>query len=115
MEKEGRILLARHVQRIRDLFTSLAGYVEVGESLEEAVRREVREETGIEVEEVRYVGSQSWPFPNQLMVGFTAKWKAGELVLQAEELEEARWFDPADLPITPPPGSMAHRLIHAPI
>ncbi len=112
VEKEGQILLARHVQRIPDLWTCLAGYVEVGESLEDCVRREVKEEAGIDVDDVRYVGSQHWPFPNQMMVGFRARWKSGELKLQPEELSDARWFDPADLPNIPPPGSMAWRLIH---
>lgn len=111
VEKAGKILLARHVQRIPDLWTCLAGYVELGESLEDCVRREVREEAGLEVDDVRYVGSQHWPYPNQMMVGFVAQWKAGELKLQPEELAEARWFDPADLPQIPPAGSMAFRLI----
>lgn len=114
VEKEGKILLAQHVQRIPDLWTCLAGYVELGESLEDCVRREVREEAGIEVADVRYVGSQHWPYPNQMMVGFAARWKSGDLVLQADELAAARWFDPADLPKIPPPGSMAHRLIRGP-
>jgi NAD+ diphosphatase len=111
VEKAGQILLARHVQRIPDLWTCLAGYVELGESLEDCVRREVREEAGIEVADIRYVASQPWPYPNQLMVGFVAQWKSGELQLQPEELAEARWFDPADLPTIPPKGSMAWRLI----
>jgi NAD+ diphosphatase len=111
VEKDGKILLARHVQRIPDIYTCLAGYVELGESLEECVQREVREEAGLEVADVRYVGSQHWPYPNQLMLGFAARWKSGELKLQPEELADARWFDPADLPHIPPPGSMAHRLI----
>ena len=111
VEKDGKILLARHVQRSQEFFTCLAGYVEVGESLEDAVHREVREEVGIEVSDVRYVGSQHWPHPNQLMLAFAAKWTAGELRLQADELAEARWFDPADLPNIPPEGSVAYRLI----
>ena len=111
VEKDGKILLARHVQRSQEFFTCLAGYVEVGESLEDAVHREVREEVGLEVSAVRYVGSQHWPHPNQLMLAFAAKWAAGELRLQADELSEARWFDPADLPNIPPAGSVAYRLI----
>ena len=111
VEKDGKILLARHVQRSQEFFTCLAGYVEVGESLEDCVRREVREEAGIEVADVRYVCSQHWPYPNQLMLAFKARWAAGELKLQADELAEARWFDPADLPNIPPEGSVAYRLI----
>lgn len=112
VEKEGKILLARHAQRIPDLWSCLAGYVELGESLEDCVRREVKEEAGIDVAHVRYAGSQPWPYPNQLMVGFKAAWQAGDLRLQPEELTDARWFDLADLPPIPPPGSMAWRLIH---
>ncbi|NCC94755.1 MAG: NAD(+) diphosphatase, partial [Opitutae bacterium] len=112
VEKEGNILLARHVQRIPDLYTCLAGYLEVGESAEDGVRREVREETGLEVGDVVYAGSQPWPYPNQLMLAFKARWASGELALQADEIAEARWFDPADLPAIPPPGSVAYRLIH---
>ena len=112
VEKEGKILLARHVQRSQDFYTCLAGYIETGETAEEAVRREVVEETGIELTGVRYVGSQAWPYPNQLMLAFRAQWAAGELRLQAEEIAEARWFDPAELPAIPPPGSVAYRLIH---
>lgn len=112
VEKNGQILLARHVQRISNLWTCLAGYVELGESLENCVRREVREEVGIEISAVRYAASQSWPYPNQLMVGFVAQWQAGELDLEPTELLEARWFDLANLPAIPPQGTMAWRLIH---
>ena len=111
VEKEGKILLARHVHRIQEIFTCLAGYVEVGETLEECVHREVLEEAGIEVDEIRYAGSQHWPYPNQLMLAFKAKWKSGEICLQADELSEARWFDPSELPLIPPEGSVAYRLI----
>lgn len=111
VEKDGKILLAQHVQRIPDLWTCLAGYVEVGESLEDCVRREVREEVSIEVDDVRYAGSQHWPYPNQLMLAFKARWTSGELRPQPEEILAARWFDPADLPKIPPKGSMAYRLI----
>lgn len=114
VEKEGKILLARHVQRSQEFYTCLAGYVEVGEALEDAVRREVREEAGIEVAAVRYVCSQPWPYPNQLMLAFTAKWISGELRLQPDEIADARWFDPAALPNIPPAGSVAYRLIHGP-
>jgi NAD+ diphosphatase len=112
VEKEGKILLARHAQRSQAFFTCIAGYVESGESAEDCVRREVREEVGIDVDHVRYVGSQHWPYPNQLMLAFTAQWASGELCLQAEELSEAQWFDPSNLPALPPPGSVAYRLVH---
>jgi NAD+ diphosphatase len=111
VEKDGQILLARHLQRSQEFYTCLAGYIEVGESAEACVHREVREEVGIEISDVRYVGSQHWPYPNQLMLAFAAKWASGDLRLQPDELSDARWFDPADLPNIPPEGSVAYRLI----
>lgn len=112
VEKEGKILLARHAYRNRDVFACIAGHVDTGETAEECVRREVREETGLEVDDIRYRGSQHWPFPNQLMLAFTARWVSGEIRVQEEELLEAGWFAPDELPKTPLPGSVAYRLIH---
>lgn len=110
--EDGKILLARHVQRNQDIYACIAGFVEAGETLEQAVRREIREETGLEVTNVQYFGSQSWPFPAQLMVGFTAEYAGGDLTLQTDELSDARWFDRDDCPASPRPGSIAYRLIH---
>ena len=112
VEKEGKILLARHAYRNRDIFACIAGHVDTGETAEECVRREVREETGLEIDDIRYRGSQPWPFPNQLMLAFTARWAGGEIRVQEEELLEADWFSPDNLPKTPLPGSVAYRLIH---
>ena len=95
-------------------YSILAGFVEPGESLEEAVAREVREEVGVEVTDLRYFGSQAWPFPSQLMVGFTARYAGGEIRLQESEVTDARWFpidalpSPADRPAA---YSIAGRLI----
>jgi len=112
VERDGKILLARN-RNFRGPFHSvLAGFVEPGETLEQAVVREVREEVGIEVGDVRYFGSQAWPFPSQLMVGFTARWEAGEIVLEQSEILEAAWFEPDQLPEhLPGPYSIARRLI----
>lgn len=112
IEKEGKILLARHTYRNQNIFACIAGFVEAGETLEQAVAREVFEETGLKVRNVQYFGSQSWPFPSQLMLGFTAEYESGEIKLQEEELAEAGWFDPNHCPASPQPGSIAYRLIH---
>ena len=112
VEKEGRILLARHAYRDREVWACIAGHLDAGETAEECVRREVREETGLEVDDIRYRGSQHWPFPNQLMLAFTARWVSGEIRVQEEELLEAGWHDPGALPRTPGRGSVAWRLIH---
>lgn len=107
-----RILLAKHVQRNQDIYACIAGFMEAGETAEQAVAREIREETGLEVSNISYFGSQSWPFPAQLMLGFTAEYQSGELRLQEDEIRDAAWFDPADCPASPRPGSIAWRLIH---
>lgn len=106
------ILLARHVQRNQDIYACIAGFMEAGESAEHAVAREIKEETGITVKNIRYFGSQSWPFPSQLMLGFTAEYESGDMKLQDDEIAEARWFRRDECPASPPPGSIAYRLIH---
>ena len=111
ISKGERILLARHVQHISDLYTCIAGFIEAGESAEEAVIREVREEVGLTVKDIRYCGSQDWPYPNQLMLAFRAEYVSGDITVQKEELSEAAWFTRDALPPIPLPGSAAHRLI----
>ncbi|MGW0218147.1 NAD(+) diphosphatase [Micromonospora chokoriensis] len=93
----GRCLLARHAGAPEDAFSTLAGFVEVGESLEDAVRREMAEEAGVTVTDVTYQGSQAWPFPAGLMVGFRATATSDEVRVDGEELLEARWFTRAEL------------------
>ena len=97
VKKGCAILLARHV-RGTGRFTALAGFVEPGESVEEAVHREVREEVGLEVKNLRYFASQSWPFPHSLMLAFTAEHARGEIVTESAEIAEARWFAPGEVP-----------------
>ena len=104
-------LLARNARFPAAFYSTLAGFVEVGESLEQTVAREIREEAGIEVGDVRYFGSQPWPFPHSLMVGFTARWTGGDVVADGDEILDARWFRADALPPLPPPLSIARRLI----
>jgi NAD+ diphosphatase len=92
-----RVLLGRQPVWPRRRYSALAGFVEPGESLEEAVAREVREEAGVEVGPPQYVASQPWPFPSSLMLGFTAPWRSGEPRRVDDELEDVRWFDRADV------------------
>lgn len=102
---------ARATQAGVPFYSTLAGFVEAGESLEETVRREILEEVGITVKNVRYFGSQPWPFPHSLMVGFLAEYDSGELKVDGEEILDARFFDADDLPMIPPPLSIARHLI----
>jgi NAD+ diphosphatase len=89
----------------------LAGFVEAGETLEQAIRREVAEEVSVQVRNLRYFASQSWPFPHSLMIAFTAEYAGGDLRVDGRELLEADWFSPDALPGLPSPMSMAWRLI----
>ena len=104
-------LLARGVQFRVPMYSCLAGFVEPGESLEEAVVREVREEVGVEVGSVRYVSSQPWPFPHSLMIGFHAEWESGDIVCDPTEILDAQWFTRDALPDIPPRISIARKLI----
>ena len=109
------ILLARNIAvPPGGRMSALAGFVEPGESVEDAVHREVREEVGVEVRDLRYFGSQSWPFPHSLMVAFTAEYAGGEIRCDPGEIAEARWFGPGDaMPEVPPRYSISHALISA--
>ena len=95
------------------MYSCVAGFVEPGETLEETVHREVREEVGIEVRDLRYFGSQPWPFPHSLMIGFFAKFASGELTPDGEEIAAAGWFSASDLPELPGEISIARALIEA--
>lgn len=113
ISKDDTILLARAQRFNRPMYSLLAGFVEAGETLEQAVAREVLEESGVQIKNIRYFGSQAWPFPSNLMLGFTAEWASSELVLQEEEIMDAQFFRYDDLPQIPPEGSIAYQLIHA--
>lgn len=108
-----RLLMARNHRFPPGRYSVIAGFVEPGESLEECAAREVREEVGLRITNIRYFGSQPWPFPNSLMLGFTAEYAGGEITLEPEELADAGWFGVEDLPQLPPRPSIARRLIDA--
>jgi NAD+ diphosphatase len=122
VEHEGRLLLGRQPRFPPRRFSALAGFVEPGESIEEAVAREVREEAGVEIERVSYIGSQPWPFPSSLMIGCHSHARSAELTIDRTELDEADWFTREEVAhalsgaedgrfIAPPPFAIAHHLI----
>jgi NAD+ diphosphatase len=106
-----RCLLARKAGWAPGRYALVAGFVDNGESLESAVHREVKEEVGVDVKDLRYVGSQNWPFPSQLMVGFVASYAGGDVVIDHTELEDARWFPCGALPTGPGRHSIARFII----
>jgi NAD+ diphosphatase len=115
IQRGDSILLARHLNSPTGLFTALAGFLEAGESIEDAIHREVHEEVGLRVRDLTYFGSQPWPFPHSLMIAFTAQYVSGDIVVDTSEIAEAHWFGPND-PLPPVPAlglSIAGHLIHA--
>ena len=114
IRKGDSILLARHTTTATSRYTALAGFVEPGESIEQTVHREVFEEVGLKVGNLKYFGSQSWPFPHSLMVAYTAEYVSGDIRVQEDEIADARWFGPGDpMPDIAPRISIAGWLIRA--
>jgi NAD+ diphosphatase len=111
VQKEDKVLLARSPHFPEKMYSVLAGYLDVGETLEQCVIREVQEEVGLEVSNIRYVASQPWPFTGSLMIGFVCDWVSGEIVQDPVEIEDARWFTKQDLPLVPTEVSLAYYLI----
>jgi NAD+ diphosphatase len=110
--KDDRELLLAHAKRFpKGLHSVIAGFVEPGETFEEAVRREVKEEVNIDVSDIRYFRSQPWPFPDSLMVAFTAKYAGGELQVDNVEIMDAGWYTADNLPLGPSSISVARKLI----
>jgi len=109
--RPGEVLLARAPHFAKGVYSALAGFVEAGETLEQCVEREAAEEVGVQIGDLRYYGSQSWPFPHSLMVAFTARWTGGEIVRQASEIEHAQWYSLDALPSIPPRFSISGHLI----
>jgi NAD+ diphosphatase len=106
-----RVLLTRKAEWAPGRYALIAGFVDNGESLEGCVAREIKEEVGVDVSDVRYVGSQNWPFPSQMMIGFVATYAGGDVVIDREELEDARWFPCAALPALPSRHSISRFII----
>ncbi|MFY1112857.1 MAG: NAD(+) diphosphatase, partial [Methanosarcinaceae archaeon] len=111
IKKGKEILLARSPNFPPALYGLVAGFVEPGESAESAVVREIREEVGIEVRKISYFGTQAWPFPNSLMIGFTAEYESGEIRPDGVEIEDAGWFPAEKLPVLPGKISISRKLI----
>lgn len=111
--KGDKALLQRNTHYKGVVWSLVAGFVDPGESLEDAVRREICEEASIEVKDIRYFGSQTWPFPSNIMIGFRAEYASGELKPDGEEVVESGWFDRDNLPEIPRPGSIARTMLDA--
>lgn len=111
VERGDTALLGRNARFPVPMYSTLAGFVEPGETLEQTVHREIREEAGIEVTDLRYFGSQPWPFPDSLMIAFNASYAGGELRPDPAELSDARWFAVDELPLVPPRISISRQLI----
>lgn len=113
IQKNDEILLAKAANFPIGFYSALAGFVDSGETLEQCLKREVFEEVGLTVDNLCYFGSQSWPFPNSLMIGFTCQWKAGEIQNDPSEILDARWFRKDNLPLLPPDYSLSRIMIEA--
>ncbi|MBV1905306.1 MAG: NAD(+) diphosphatase [Pseudomonadales bacterium] len=111
IHKENEVLLARNAAWPTKMYSTLAGFVEPGESIEQTVHREVMEEVNLEVGDVSYLGSQSWPFPNSLMLGFHASYVGGDIVCQDGEIADAQWFSLENMPQIPPKTAISRWLI----
>ncbi|RSH33661.1 NAD(+) diphosphatase, partial [Acinetobacter baumannii] len=108
---DDEILLAKSIHNKTNMYGLIAGFVEVGETLEEAVQREALEEVGLKLKNIQYMSSQPWPFPSNLMIAFRAEYESGEISLQEDEIADAQFFKFDQLPEIPFKGSIAHAMI----
>ena len=109
--KNGKLLMAKHSYGLKDRYALVAGFIEAGETLEDGVEREIMEEVGLKVKNIKYFGSQSWPFPNSLMIGFTADYESGEIDVDGKEIVDAKWFDVDEIIPLPSNISISSELI----
>ena len=109
--KDDKILLSHYAAFRGNMHTIIAGFVEPGETLEECIKREILEEVGVRVRNIKYFGSQPWPFPNSLMIGFTAEYESGEISVDGTEISEAGWYGADNLPEIPPEVSIEREII----
>lgn len=113
IKKDDKILLAHNKRFVNNMYSVIAGFVEPGETFEECVKREVFEEVGLQVKNIKYFHSQPWPFPNSVMIGFTADYADGEIKVDGVEIDKAGWFSVDELPNVPTRVSIAGKLINA--
>ena len=111
--KDDKILLARNALFPEGLYSALAGFIEVSETAEETLKREVFEEVSLKVKNIKYYGSQSWPFPSQLMIAYTCEYESGDIKVDGEEIVDAQWFSMDNLPNIPPLSTLSGRLINS--
>lgn len=112
ISKDDKLLMAKHSYHNTDRYTLIAGFVELGESIEETVKREVLEEVGIKVKNIQYMKSQCWPFPNSLMLGFKAEYESGEVKVDGDEILDAKWFSKDEIEMFPSDISISSWLIN---
>ena len=113
IQREREILLARSSYFRPGVYSTLAGFIEIGESAEDTIHREVYEEVGLKVTDVEYFGSQTWPFPHSFMIAFKAKYLSGKIEYNDGEIEDAKWFNLDNLPELPYQSSIAWSLINS--
>ncbi len=111
VEHQGHCLLAHNTRFKDQKYSALAGFIEPGETAEQALSREVEEEVGIRIRNIRYFGSQPWPFPGQLMLGFHAEYAGGDIKVDQLEIDDAQWFHASRLPLVPPETTISGQLI----
>ena len=109
--KDKKILLGRSHHFQKGMYSALAGFIDLGETAEDAVYREVKEEVGISIKNIKYFGTQSWPFPDSFMIAFTAKYHEGDIIIDEDEIDDANWFDINNLPTLPSHISISRQLI----